>query len=142
MATGFVNTVETDYVSALYNRYPRAYVGKTETILPQQVIKCFSSIETWRGTGIGDGIKETLRDALVLAQARHRQYCEDNLAEGELRELAIRTGETTVAFTTALFAHLDDEITMLTALGVASDKVMLLCTHQLLQVPQETFKFR
>ena len=142
VATGFKNTIETDYISALRNRYPFAFVGKVDSVLPTHVIKAFGSLDTWRGTGVSDGTKERLQQSLALAKESHRLYCQDNLGNGPLRDMAIRSGEFTTDFITKLFSHLDDEITMLTSLGVDQCKVMLLCTHQLLQISDATFKFR
>lgn len=96
VATGFSGSVETQYVNTMNNRHPVPFVGAVGVVLATQSIKCFSSVEAWRGNGIGDGTKERLIAALSLGASRHRTYCEDNLAPGPLLEHAIPSGAFTM----------------------------------------------
>ena len=53
---------------------------------------------------MGDGNKERLSSNMQMAVRRHRQYCEDYVPEGILRETAIKTAEFTMLFRNTLVA--------------------------------------
>lgn len=142
LATGFTNSLESEYASTFRNPYPPAFVGSSTTVLPTQVIHIFKCRETWRGRGVGDGAREHLLASLRLSVQRQKRYCEDNLQAGIVRETAIQTGAYTERALTAFFNMLDDQISMLHSLGLKEKQYMLLVTHEMLHMCDELFKFR
>ena len=138
-SSGFKSTLEPHYATTFANRYPKAFVGSVDMILPTDRIKIFSSIASWRGNGIGDGLKERLISSLRLAVARHRTYCEDNLPSGTFREHAIQSSTFTLAFFLTLVTHFDDEMSMLTSIGLPEKEVMLLISNQLVQICDDLY---
>jgi hypothetical protein len=141
--SGFGGVVDTAYASSFRSRYPTMFVGtKTEEVLPTEVIHIFKSLSVWRGTGCSDGTKERLISTLRLAVERHRGYCNDNLPEGQLRRTAIQSGIVTERVLQSLMNHFDDQITMLSSLGLEEKRVMLLVSHQLITICDELYKYR
>ena len=114
-------------------------MGSVDIILPTDRIKIFNSIAAWRGNGIGDGLKERLISSLRLAVARHRTYCEDNLPSGSYREHALRSSAFTLDFFLTLVTHFDDEMSMLTSIGLPEKEVMLLISNQLVQICDDLY---
>ena len=140
--SGFKNTLEPHYATTFANRYPKAFVGTVDMVMPTDKIKIFSSIATWRGNGIGDGMKERLLSAGRLATLRHRQYVEDNLASGTYRDHCIRSADYTFDFLQSLITHIDDEMSMLTSIGMPEKEVLLLLSHQVVQIFDDLYSFR
>ena len=138
-SSGFKSTLEPHYATTFANRYPKAFVGAVDIILPTDRIKIFNSIAAWRGNGIGDGLKERLISSLRLAVARHRTYCEDNLPSGSYREHALRSSAFTLDFFLTLVTHFDDEMSMLTSIGLPEKEVMLLISNQLVQICDDLY---
>lgn len=142
-ATGFMNTLETDYAGTFQNPFPTMFVGtKTTEVSPTKKIQLFASLEDWRGTGMSDGTKERMLQCLHQAVERHGQYCVDVFPEGILRETATRSGivvERTMTFFANLF---EDEITRLSHLGLDEEYYMHLVSHQLLNVCLKLHKKR
>jgi hypothetical protein len=62
---------------------------------------------------MGNSQKECLTNDLQMAVHCHRQYCNDFVPEGILRETAIKTAEFTLIFWNALVACIEDEYTLL-----------------------------
>ena len=139
---GFVGVVETAYAASFRSRYSKVFVGTKTEVLPTEVIHLFSSLAVWRGTGCSDGTKERLISSLRLAVERHRGYCNDNLPEGQLRRTAIQSGIVTERVLQSLMNHFDDQITMLSSLGLEEKRVMLLVSHQLTTICDELYKYR
>ena len=61
-------------------------------------IKMLEPYDAWRGSIMGDGTKEHLTSDMQMAVRRHRQYCDNFVPEGILRETAIKTAEFTLLF--------------------------------------------
>jgi len=141
-AIGLRGNLEASYAASFANRYPKEFVGDKKIILPSEVIAMFSSIEAYRGLGIGDGLRERMLNSLRLALQRHRTYCDDNLPSGTLREHAIRSGEITVSFFHSLVQHFDDQIGMLTSIGLPEKEVSLLLSNQTTQLCDDLYAFR
>jgi hypothetical protein len=98
--------------------------------------------EAWRGTIMGDGQKEQLTTNLQLAANRHRQYCQDFMPEGVLRDTGIRTAEYTIQFWNALVAYIEDEYTLLLSFKLLPKHVLLLLSNQVVQICDDTFELR
>ena len=86
---GFKASLDTLYAHLMTMRYPRALVGKVDSILSSHTIKMLESMYTWRGNGMGDGFKERLLDQLQYAVRSHASYCEDYLPDGPVRQAAL-----------------------------------------------------
>jgi hypothetical protein len=98
------------YAHSMARRYPVPFIGKDKTlILSTMTIKMLETYDAWRGSIMGDGNKERLSSDMQMAVRRHRQYCEDYVPEGILRETAIKTAEFTMLFWNALVAYIEDE---------------------------------
>jgi len=141
-SSGFKSTLEPHYAATFSNRYPKVFVGSVDMLLPTDRIKIFQSVAVWRGNGIGDGVKERLLSSLRLAVQRHRQYCEDNLPSGTFREHAIRSSEECLIFFNTLVNHFDDEMSMLTSIGMPEKEVMLLISNQMVQICDDLYVLR
>jgi hypothetical protein len=123
--------------------YPACFVGKDKTvILSTMTIKILESYDAWRGTIMGDGTKERLASNLQMAVCCHRQYCEDFVPEGIIRETAIKTAEFTLLFWNALVACIDDEYTLLLSFKLLPKHVLLLLLNQIVQICDDMLKFR
>ena len=118
VGTGIGTTHKAQYASSMHNCYPVPFVGTVDIVLSTQVIKCFAGLDIWRGNGLGDGTKERLINALRIGIAQHRTYCKDNLRSGTIQDHAIKTGEVTLDFFLNFMSHADDEMTMLSSLGL------------------------
>ena len=70
----------------------------------------------------------------VISAANHRQYCLDNLPQSALRDLAIKTGEDTVAFYQDLFNYIDQELTNLEKIIIKPEHVLLLLSNQVVRL--------
>ena len=102
------------YAHSMARRYPVPFIGKDKTlILSTMTIKMLETYDAWRGSIMGDGNKERLSSDMQMAVRRHRQYCEDYVPEGILRETAIKTAEFTMLFWNALVAYIEDEYQLL-----------------------------
>jgi hypothetical protein len=98
------------YAHSMARRYPIPFIGKDKTlILSTMTIKMLETYNAWRGSIMGEGNKERLSSDMQMAVRRHRQYCEDYVPEGILRETAIKTAEFTMLFWNALVAYIEDE---------------------------------
>ena len=98
------------YAHSMYWRYPVPFIGKDITlILSTMTIKILELYDAWRGSKLGDGMKECLTSDMQMAVHRHRQYCEDFVPGGILRETAIKTAEFTLLFWNALVTYTKDE---------------------------------
>ena len=142
VAAGLGTNVEAQYATYMQNKYPVPFVGTVQTVLATDIIKCFRDLKSWRGNGLGDGVKERLVLALRVGTARHKRYCLDNLPMGPLREHAVKSGEFSLDFFQAFVSHADDEINMLVALGLKEKQVMLLVSSQLIQICDNLFELR
>jgi len=58
VATGLTNSIETQYINSMQNRYPIPFVGSATTISATQILKMFESVASWRDHGLGDGTKD------------------------------------------------------------------------------------
>ena len=105
-------------------------------------IKMLESYNAWRGTIMGDGTKECLTSNLQMAVCCHRQYCEDFVPEGILREMAIKTVEFTLLFWNALVAYIKDKYTLLLSFKLLPKHVLLLLSNQIIQICDNMFEFR
>lgn len=106
---GFKASPDTLYAHSMTTRYPKAFVGKVDTIRSADTIKMLASVDDWRGNGMGDRFKERLLDQLQHAVQSHAAYCEDYLPDGPVRQAALRTAQVTQHFFQTLAAYLDDE---------------------------------
>ena len=86
---------EATYTHSMGMNYPAQFIGK-EKITSTTTIKMLESNELWQGKRIGNGYKATLTKALEGAVERHRTYCNDQLPEGVVREMALKTAERTL----------------------------------------------
>ncbi len=111
---GFKATPDTACAHSMTTCYPRAFVGKVDTILSSQTIKMLESVEVWRGNGMGDGFKERLSSQLNHAIESHARYCEDYVPDGPVRAAALKSAQATLFFFHTMVAYLDDELAMLT----------------------------
>lgn len=123
-------------------RYPRAFVGKVDTILSAQTIKMLESVDAWRGNGMGDGFKERLLDQIQHAVRSHTNYCEDYLPDGPLRQAALRSAQVTQHFFQTLASYLDDELTMLTSFNLPAKQTLLLLSNQVVHICDDLFEYR
>ncbi len=131
------------YAHSMARRYPAAFTGKEKNqILSTTTIKMLETYKAWRGTIMGDRQKERLTTDLQLAANRHRQYCQDFVPEGVLRDTAIRTAEYTIQFWNALAAHIEDEYTLLLSFKLLPKHVLLLLSDQVVQICDDMFELR
>ena len=121
-ATGLGSNMEAQYTTTMQNKYHVPFVGKVETVLATDTIKCFRDLKAWQGNGLGDGIKERLVSALRVGIALHKRYCLDNLPRGILRDHAIKSGEFSLDLFQAFVSHADDEVKMLITLGLRNSR--------------------
>jgi hypothetical protein len=77
-----------------------------------------------------------------MAVQRHRQYCEDFVPEGILRETAIKTAKFTLLFWNALVAYIKDKYTLLLSFKLLPKHVLLLLSNQIIQICDNMFEFR
>jgi len=141
-SVGFKASPDTLYAHSMTTRYPRAFVGKVDTILSAQTIKMLESVDTWRGNGMGDGFKERLLDQLQHAVRSHANYCEDYLPDGPLRQAALRSAQVTQHFFQTLASYLDDELTMLTSFNLPAKQTLLLLSNQVVHICDDLFEYR
>jgi hypothetical protein len=135
--------VDVVYAHSMSWSYPACFVGKDKTvILSTMTIKLLESYDAWRGTIMGDGMKECLTSNLQMAVCRHQQYCEDFVPEGIIRETAIKTAEFTLLFWNALVAYINDEYTHLLSFKLLPKHVLLLLLNQIVQICEDMFDFR
>jgi hypothetical protein len=92
-------------------------------------IKMLESYDAWRGTIMGNGQKERLTNDLQMVVHRHRQYCNDFVPEGILREMAIKTVEFTLIFWNAPVAYIEVEYTLLLSFKLLPKHVLLLLSN-------------
>ena len=123
------------------NRYPFPLVGSVRGVLPRDKIDVFSSIEAWRGNGMGDGNKERLLVALRQGVDRHRQYCMDNLPPGEYRDHALRSGQLTHDWFHSWFSFSEDEINMLASVRLSESKILTLVSQEAVGIFDEAYEF-
>ena len=142
MSTGINSKLASDFIATFQRRYPAALVGNTMDITPGTTLSAFKTRDKWTGTGLADGRREHLMGYLRLGIERHRTYVRDNLPPGDLRDIALKTGELTLDWYNAFFVHLDEEATMLISLGISEDNVMNLLSSQTLHVYDEIFEIR
>ena len=91
---------------------------------------------------MGDGTKEHLTSDMQMAVRRHRQYCDNFVPEGILRETAIKTAEFTLLFWNALVAYIKDEYTLLLSFKLLPKHVLLLLSNQIVQICDDMFEYR
>jgi hypothetical protein len=91
---------------------------------------------------MGDGNKERLSSNMQMAVRRHRQYCEDYVPEGILRETAIKTVEFTMLFRNALVAYIKDEYQLLLSFKLLPKHVLLLLSNQFVQICDGMYDYR
>ena len=132
---------EATYTHSMGMKYPAQFVGK-EKITSTTTIKMLESNELWRGNGMGDGYKATLTKALEGAVERHRTYCNDQLPEGVVREMALKTAERTLRFWHSFVAYLDEEYSMLTSFNLLPKHILLLLSNQVIQICDDISEFR
>jgi hypothetical protein len=118
---------DTVYAHSMSRRYPIPFIGKDKTlILSTMTIKMLESYNAWRGSIMGDGTKERLTSDMQMAVRRQRQYCDDFVPEGILRETAIKTAEFTLLFWNALVAYIENEYTLLLSFKLLPKHVLIL----------------
>lgn len=139
---GFKASPDTLYAHSMTTRYPKAFVGKVDSILSADTIKMLASVDAWRGNGMGDGYKERLLDQLQHAVRSHSAYCDDYLPEGPVRQAALRTAQVTQHFFQTLAAYLDDELAMLTSFNLPAKQTLLLLSNQVVHICDDLFEFR
>ena len=139
---GFKASPDTLYAHSMTTRYPKAFVGKIDTIRSADTIKMLASVDDWRGNGMGDGFKERLLDQLQHAVQSHAAYCEDYLPDGPLRQAALRTAQVTQHFFQTLAAYLDDELSMLSSFNLPAKQTLLLLSNQVVHICDDLFEFR
>lgn len=139
---GFKASPDTLYAHSMTTRYPKAFVGKVDTIRSADTIKMLASMDDWRGNGMGDGFKERLLDQLQHAVQSHAAYCEDYLPDGPLRQAALRTAQVTQHFFQTLAAYLDDELSMLSSFNLPAKQILLLLSNQVVHICDDLFEFR
>ena len=132
---------EATYTHSMGMKYPAQFVGK-EKITSTTTIKMLESNKLWRGNGMGDGYKATLTKALEGAVERHRTYCNDQLPEGVVREMALKTAERTLRFWHSFVAYLDEEYSMLTSFNLLPKHILLLLSNQVIQICDDISEFR
>ena len=132
---------EATYTHSMGMKYPAQFIGK-EKITSTTTIKMLESNELWRGNGMGDGYKATLTKALEGAVERHRTYCNDQLPEGVVREMALKTAEHTLRFWHSFVAYLDEEYSMLTSFNLLPKHILLLLSNQVIQICDDISEFR
>ena len=131
------------YAHSMSRCYPACFVGKDKAlILSTMTIKMLESYNAWRGTVMGDGMKERLTNDLQMAVRRHHQYCEDFVPKGILQDTAIKTADFTLLFWNALVAYIEDEYTLLLSFKLLPKHVLLLLSNQIMQICDDMFKFR
>lgn len=138
---------ETAYIHTMSHKYPPRLAGKGVTvILSTEFMKMLKSFDEWRGTSegmsMGDGRRERLLSDVRGAAAAHRQYCVDNLPPSPLRDLAIKTGEDTVAFYQDLFNYIDQELTNLDTINIKPEHVLLLLSNQVVRLCDDLYAVR
>lgn len=139
---GFKASPDTLYAHSMTTRYPKAFVGKVDTIRSADTIKMLASVDDWRGNGMGDGFKERLLNQLQHAVQSHAAYCEDYLPDGPLRQAALRTAQVTQHFFQTLAAYLDDELSMLSSFNLPAKQTLLLLSNQVVHICDDLFEFR
>jgi hypothetical protein len=140
---GLRGKVEVAYAHSMSTRYPTAFVGNIkDQILSTTTILMFSSYEAWRGDGSRDRKKQTLMARLAACMRGHRQYCEDNISDPELRSMALRTAEAASTFWECLVAYVDDEYSLLMSFHLLAKHVLLLLSNQVVQICDDIFEFR
>jgi hypothetical protein len=125
---------EATYTHSMGMKYPAQFIGKEKTITSTMTIKMLESNELWRGNGMGDGYKATLTKALEGAVERHCTYCNDQVPEGVVREMALKTAECTLRFWHSFVAYLDEEYSMLTSFNLLPEHILLLLSNQVIQI--------
>jgi uncharacterized protein (DUF488 family) len=124
-------------------RYPIPFIGKDKTlILSTTTIKMLESYDVWRVSIMGDGTKERLTSDMQVAVRCHRQYCDDSVPEGILRESAIKTAEFTLLFWNALVTYIEDEYMLLLSFKLLPKHVLLLLSNQIIQICDNMFEYR
>ena len=141
-SVGFKASPDTLYAHSMTTRYPKAFVGKVDTIRSSDTIKMLASMDDWRGNGMGDGFKERLLDQLQHAVQSHAAYCEDYLPDGPVRQAALRTAQVTQHFFQTLAAYLDDELSMLSSFNLPAKQTLLLLSNQVVHICDDLFEFR
>ena len=141
-SVGFKASPDTLYAHSMTTRYPRAFVGKVDTIRSADTIKMLASVDDWRGNGMGDGWKERLLDQLQHAVQSHAAYCEDYLPDGPVRQAALRSAQVTQHFFQTLAAYLDDELSMLSSFNLPPKQTLLLLSNQVVHICDDLFEFR
>lgn len=135
--------VDVDYAHSMTIRYPLAFEApKSESMTSYHRFGIFDSLEKWKGTGAGDGKKERLLEQLRLAVERHRNYCDETMAPGAVKDHAIQSATFTQSFFEALMVHLDNEIAMFVALKLPEKKIFTLLSNELMQVCDDLFECR
>jgi len=135
---GLRGKVEEAYAHSMSTRYPMAFVRITkDQILSMTTILMFSSYEAWRGDGLGDRKKQTLTTRLAACMRGHRQYCEDNISDPELRSMALCTAEAASTFWEPLVAYVDDEYSLLMSFHLLANTP----TNQVVQICDDIFEF-
>ncbi len=131
------------YANSMSCCYPACFVGKDKAlILSTMTIKILELYNAWRGTDMGDGMKDCLTNDLQMAVHCHRQYCEDFVPKGILQDTAIKTADFTLLFWNALVAYIEDEYTLLLSFKLLPKHVLLLLSNQIMQICDSMFKFR
>ena len=133
---------EATYTHSMGMKYPAQFIGKEKTITSTTTIKMLESNDLWRGNGMGDGYKATLTKALEGAVERHRTYCNDQVPEGVVREMALKTAERTLRFWHSFVAYLDEEYSMLTSFNLLPKHILLLLSNQVIQICDDISEFR
>jgi hypothetical protein len=91
---------------------------------------------------MGDGTKEWLTSDMQMAVRCHRQYSEDFVPEGILRETAIKTAEFTLLFWNALVAYIEDEYMLLLSFKLLPKHILFLLFNQIVQICDNMFEYR
>ncbi len=138
-------SVKATYLHSMKTRFSSEFVGSNNKsrITNLTTTKMLESMDTWKGNRLGGtGVKVCLDTTMAMAMWRHCQTCNENLPEGELKELVLKTAKANRIFWSQLGAYIDNEHITLSSFSLLLKHILFLLSNQIVQICEDIFEPR
>jgi hypothetical protein len=120
-------------VVASYNAHHSHWFSKGKMVVAGKTLPAFSSKEKWQGTGGMDGRQVKIKLSLDTLADGVRTVIQDKFPAGsQLRKLALRMLEHTLAWFSTVFKHLDAKFVHLTQVSISEEETLILLSEEVI----------
>ena len=120
-------------VVASYNAHHSHWFSEGKMVVAGKTLPAFSSKEKWQGTGGMDGRQVKIKLSLDTLADGVRTVIQDKFPAGsQLRKLALRMLEHTLAWFSTVFKHLDAKFVHLTQVSISEEETLILLSEEVI----------